>query len=72
MITVSGDIKNYDGKTKTVQASLFADTKAEVTGMSLDDVIGFPSGHTLEMGSTVLTADGDLAFLKSDGTWVWV
>jgi len=50
--------------------SLFADTKTEVVpGMHIEDV---PDGYVIEAGSTVVTADGELAFMKSDGTWNWV
>ena len=72
MIKVNDDIKDFDGKPKTVYTSLIADTKAEVASMVLDNVVGFPKGCTLEMGSTVMTTSGEMAFLKSDGTWKWV
>lgn len=50
--------------------SLFADTKTEVTtGMT---VIGLPEGVEPAFGSSVITASGEVAFLKSDGTWNWV
>ena len=47
---------------------LFADTKQEIptTGTST------MSTPHLNMGSAVYTADGDVAFLKSDDTWNWV
>jgi hypothetical protein len=34
--------------------------------------VGVGSDEELAMGSSVITADGDLAFLKSDGTWNWI
>ena len=50
--------------------TLFADAKADVTtGMT---VIGLPEGIEPAFGSSVITASGDIAFLKSDGTWNWV
>jgi hypothetical protein len=50
--------------------TMFADTKAEVTtGMV---VIGLPEGVEPAFGSSVVTASGEVAFLKSDGTWNWV
>jgi hypothetical protein len=53
-----------------VTAKLFADQKSEVTaGMT---IVGLPVGCTLDIGSSVMTAAGDIAFLKSDGTWNWV
>lgn len=52
------------------EITAFADTKSEVT----DDmtIVGLPYGVEPSMGSSVVTADGDIAFLKSDGTWNWV
>ena len=55
---------------KTAQASLFADTKGEVTSSA--EIVGLPEGYTLAAGSSVLTASGELAFVKSDGTFNWV
>ena len=49
--------------------SAFADTKAEV---GTSEFVGLPANATIEMGSTVMTASGELAFMKSDGTWNWV
>lgn len=51
------------------QVSLFADTKAEVATATF---VGLPEGATIEMGSSVLTASGEVAFMKSDGTWNWL
>ena len=56
--------------TKTAQASIFADTKSEVTGDF--KVQGLPDDYDLESGSSILTASGELAFVKSDGTINWV
>ena len=56
--------------TKTAFVSLFADTKGEVT--SSMDIKGMPNDYTVEFGSSVITAAGELAFMKSDGTWNWV
>lgn len=52
------------------RVSLFADGKSDVT----DDmeIEGMLDGYTIGMGSTVLTADADFAFRKSDGTWKWI
>ena len=49
---------------------LFADTKSEITeGMV---VVGLPEGIEPAFGSSVITAAGDIGFLKSDDTWSWV
>ena len=50
-----------------IEVLLFADTKDEVSSdMNID---GIPKGKVISYGSSLITADGDLAFLKSDGTW---
>lgn len=48
----------------------FADTKAEVDAG--DPIVGIPDSYEIEMGSSVMTANGEIAFRKSDGTWNWV
>lgn len=47
----------------------FADTKAEVGTSRIE---GLPNGARIHIGSSILTASGELAFMKSDGTWNWV
>ena len=53
-----------------INCVLFADSKSDVT----DDmeIVGMPDGAVPAFGSSVITADGDVGFLKSDGTWNWV
>ena len=67
-------MKNADGvylkRDGKVTASLFADQKSDVTPNMT--IIGMPDNYVLETGSSVLTASGEIAFLKSDGTWNWV
>lgn len=59
----------FNHAAKTAKVSLFADSKSDVTdGMSVD---GVPSDYDLEMGSSAMTADKELAFLDSEGTWHW-
>lgn len=60
-ITISPD----DTKAKV---QLFADSKEDVTAEAVAEVVG----REVQMGSSCITADGDIAFLKSDGTWNWV
>ncbi len=62
-------LENTDANTNDYYVSAFADTKAEV--VNGDPFIGLPEGARIEMGSQVLTASGELAFMKSDGTWKW-
>lgn len=53
-----------------IEVLLFADTKGEVSSsMQID---GIPDGKVISYGSSLITADGDIAFLKSDGTWNFV
>ena len=68
MVKVTSIVVNP--KTQTALVSLFADTKEEVQeGMTIE---GFPTGYEIEFGSNVLTASGELAFVKSNGTFNWV
>ena len=57
-------------QTKKAVVSLFADTKAEMSNSP--EVIGLPSDTDIDAGSSVITASGELAFMKSDGNWNWV
>lgn len=64
---------NTDSNPKTYKISAFADTKAEVTSASLSDYKGLPSdAEAIEMGSDIMTASGEMAFMKSTGQWNWV
>lgn len=47
-----------------------ADTKEEVDEGA--PIIGIPDNYQLEMGSSIMTVDGEIAFLTSDGIWNWV
>ena len=49
----------------------FADTKTEVTD-DMTGAVGLLDGFSIQQGSTVITAEGDFAFRKSDGTWNWL
>ena len=56
--------------TKKALVTLFSDTKAEITsGMTVE---GLPAEYDIDFGSSVITASGDVAFLKSDDTWSWI
>ena len=63
-------ISDSDGNNSDYLVELFADTKGEVTPSSV--ILGLPAGATIEAGSSILTASGEVAFMKSDGTWNWV
>ena len=63
-------LENTDANDNSYKVKLFADTKQEVTSGA--EIIGLPQGATIEMGSTVVTADADVAFMKSNGEWNWV
>ena len=62
-------ISNMDYVNSKATVSLFADTKSDVSDSM--DVMGLPDGFTIDFGSSVLTSAGELAFMKSDGTWNW-
>ena len=66
------ECNNTDTDIHTYKITAFSDTKAEVEDTALADYIGLPKGATIEMGSLLMTADGDVAFMKSDGNWNWV
>lgn len=69
MIKVTS-ISNTDSDENTFKISAFADTKEEVNSGA--KIIGLPEDANIEMGSSVMTASGELAFMKSDGTWNWI
>lgn len=60
------------------KVNLFADDKSEIKSVNMETgatemaIIGMNPNVKLTMGSMVITAEGDAAFLKSDGTWNWV
>ena len=56
---------------KTAKVSLEADTKDEMTGLSTDDIVGFPKGYTIDFMSDVFTTGKEMAFMGSDGQWNW-
>lgn len=52
------------------QIQAFADTKEEVIpGCTIHCL---PTDAVIQPGSSIITADGEVAFYKSDGTWNWV
>ena len=69
MIKVTSMV-NTDSDENTYKISAFADTKNEVTPDA--EFIGLPKGASIEMGSSIMTSSGELAFMKSDGNWNWV
>ena len=64
------EIKNTDSDSNSYLISAFADTKAEVA--TATDISGLPKGMKISIGSDVMTAAGEMAFMKSDGTWSWL
>ena len=60
-----------DDVRKEAKVSLFADSTGDATtDTTLID--GFPKGYKIAFGSSIITADGDMAFFKSTGQWNWV
>ena len=68
MIRVT-NIKNTDADNNSYLIDAVADTKSEVTSGAT--YIGLPEGATIEQGSTLMTANWEVATMKSDGTWSW-
>ena len=64
------EMKNTDADLNTYLIDAVADTKSEVVPGAT--FVGLPDGAEIEMGSDVMTAKGEMAFMKSDGTWSWV
>ena len=64
------EVNATNASTKQMDVGLFADTKSEVTNDIMPD--GMINGYTIMQGSTCITASGEMAFRKSDGTWNWV
>jgi hypothetical protein len=49
---------------------LFADEKTDIVdGMVVE---GLPDDFVIPWGSKAITADGEVGYLKSTGTWNWV
>ena len=64
---------NTDGDKSSYLIKAFSDTKAEVSSASLSDYIGLPEdAEKIEMGSRIMTASAEVAYMKSDGAWNWV
>ena len=60
-----------DTQSRKATVNLFSDTRGEVSGLTKDQIIGFPQDYDIDAGSTVMTSSGELAFMKSDGQWNW-
>lgn len=63
-------MENTDSNENNYYIVAFSDTKAEVTPDA--KFIGLPEGAGIEFGSRITTANGELAYMKSDGNWNWV
>ena len=69
MIVVTNLSKQPDDSLWQYQVEAFADTKEElVPGV---EFVGMPPKGEMQPGSRVTTAKGEVARLKSDGTWEW-
>lgn len=69
MIVVTSWSKQPDDTLDQYQIQAFADTKEEVVPGA--KFVGMPVNGQMQPGSRVITAKGEVARLKSDGTWVW-
>lgn len=70
MLRVDGE-PQVDSLRMEAKYSFFADTKDEVTA-NMAGALGLLPDYAIAQSSTVLTAAGDFAFRKSDGTWSWL
>lgn len=67
------EFKNTDGDLHTYKISASADTQAEVESAELSDYMGLPEdAEKLELMSDIMTTEGHMAFMRSDGQWNWV
>jgi hypothetical protein len=65
--------ENTDGNKKTYFIDAVADTQAEVDSAELDDYVGLPKdAEGLELCSSIMTTEGHMAFMQSNGIWNWV
>lgn len=63
-------VKQTSDKAKEYQISAFADEKGDVApGMVIKNL---PSDWIIQPGSTIVTADGEVAFYKSNDKWHFV
>ena len=76
MIKVSADkgIVAKDDYKKKIVANLYADTTDEANTFinnytASTKVEGLPDDYTLDTETMLMSADGDWAVMKSDGTW---
>lgn len=61
-----------DATTMEAFVDLFSDTKDEVATTENSDIVGMLPNYSIGQGSSVMTASGEIAFRKSDGTWNWM
>lgn len=57
-----------NAQTKEIRAELFADTKSD----DFENISGVPADYKISAGSSVITANGDFAFMNSSGEWIWI
>ena len=70
MVELTGWKKQPGDGLLQYQISAFADEKSDVgPGMVIKNL---SSSWVLQPGSSIRTADGDVAYLKSNGKWHWV
>ena len=62
----------YVNGKKMVDASLFADTKNEVTdNLTGENIDGLEDDVIIDMGSFIMTASVEYAYMQSNGKWKW-
>lgn len=61
---------NYDDTRKTVLGTIFADSKEDIDDQ-LEQKLKIRDGYKVDWGSRVVTANNEIGWLQSDGTWVW-
>ena len=63
---------DIDPLKKEYKCTVFADSKSDITTLEqLEHDLRLPTGAHVAWGSKIITANADLAFIKSDGTINW-
>lgn len=64
------EMRNINSEKKEAQVNLFSDTKGEV--VSEAEIVGMLPDYKPSFGSSIMTAAGELGYMKSNGQWHWV
>lgn len=75
MVRILNVETSYGGASQIV--NLFCDDKSEITDVDMEtgetdmEIEGWDNSLKLTQGCSAMTANAEMAFLTSDGTWNW-